>query len=205
MADAKETREIKGTPEKARKLVSDKAIELVRARKARKSDNRVFLYVVLVVFVIAMALLLSGAFKKKPAGSLASAVKRETKGAARRVRQGLADRPKKQTAPAAAGNLARKPAPRRQRERGVSRAERRRAPRERIPRQPRSKRSGSRRTAPESSVITVIGEGTALIGNRTVRSGDVIRGRIVRDIGADFIRLEYGGASYTLKVGDELP
>jgi hypothetical protein len=63
--------------------------------------------------------------------------------------------------------------------------------------------SSKLRTSP--NVVTAIGEGSAIIGNRPVHVGDVIRGRVILEIGADAVKVEYGGTIYTIRIGEALP
>ena len=164
---------------------------------------------VLVVLVIVLLLTI---FKKPAATStkLKAVARGETTRRARRAANASAgdgnepappSRPRTAAAPKAAPvRRERAPAPPRvQKERPV-RETRTSADRARALRT-ETKRSSTAR----NQVVTAISEGTAMIGRRSVREGDVIRGRVIQEIAADRIVVEYNGVSYGLSVGDALP
>ena len=65
--------------------------------------------------------------------------------------------------------------------------------------------AGRGKRSADTEELTAIGEGTAMFGKRTVRVGDVLRGRIVREIAADGVKLEYAGATFSVRIGEALP
>jgi len=211
MAEAKDS---KLTSDKAKKATQDKAVELVSGRRRRKRDSRTPYIVMAVIFVVILAALFFVILKRKPAGSAVAAKgKSAAKEGSRRSQKKAEGRSKIQKAEkpsSVTGSLAAEPPARRQRRADLSRGAKRRTPREKVSRQApergkKTRRAGGRGSTPKSWLVNGISEGTALIGGRAVRGGDVLRGRIIRDVGADYVRVEYGGATYSLRVGDQMP
>jgi hypothetical protein len=204
MVEAKEARK---PEEKKPKPTKDRAAELVARKKGRKGASNAPYYGIVFVFVIIVALILGMVFKPKPrkTGSLATA-KSDTR-ESRRVRkkdEAKADRKATRAAARTRTRTRRTPAERVERE-ARERPARKRGARVTEARERRPKRGTTRKATRGPQAVMAIFEGSALVGERTVRAGDVVRGRLVKEVGPDYIRVEYGGAAYTLRVGDELP
>jgi cytoskeletal protein RodZ len=222
MAGAKEK---KIAADKARKETRDRAIDLVTGRRRPKKDNKMMTFAIVAAVIVVVVGGLILVTRKKPAPApLASKTSRTTKssaenqGASRRAQKksDRSARSAKSDKPASpmTGSLSAAPAPRRVRVAAVphvraqkpQRPQRNQAQTQPAPRTKKDRSSGrTRQSAPGSWEVTGISEGTVLIGNRAAREGDVIRGRIVREVGADFVHVEYSGATYTLRVGDAMP
>jgi len=216
--------EVKGTKTPAAKPARDKAKAaaasksvqaLAGKRKAqrKKKDNAPVFYIAAGVFVVLLAAVSLGAFKKKPSAGLARSPKTADGAITRKARKASGDStaaPKKKPAArgAAAATATARRAPRasglRQRQPVASRPQRARPARVPGDRSRKPKQKTVRRVA-GSDRLTAIGEGTALIGDRTVRAGDVIRGRVIQEIGSDVVRVEYGGTVFTVRIGEALP
>ena len=214
--------EAKGTQTKTpnAKSASDKAQAASKSVKAlagkkktqqKKKDNRPVFYGAALVFVVLLTLVVTGGMKKKTAGGLVKSVKSAAGAVTRKARKAGDDSTatprKKPSAPGISAGAQRR-APRakglRQRQPLASRPRSARATRTPTDRTQRSKnQSGKQRTSPNT--VSAIGEGSAMIGNRPVHVGDVIRGRVVQEIGADAVKVEYGGTIYTIRIGEALP
>jgi predicted nucleic acid-binding Zn ribbon protein len=202
MAEVKVTKPVQ---DRLKKSPRDRSVELISVKRARKRDTKWPLYLIIAIFVIVMVLLVSGAMKKKPAGSRLATTKSRVKEAPGRGSKKDLKQPTTQARAQAPRAAPPRPAAERRRETGASRGERRRAARVKLGAKEKRASRGSVRQGSESGQITGIAAGAALIGRRTVRSGDVIGGRIIREVGPDFVRVEYGGVTYTLRIGEELP
>jgi hypothetical protein len=205
------------TPDKGRTDAASKSVAALTSRKRpAKRDNSKLVYAAAAVFAILVIVMLGAVLKKKPgsaassARSAAAAVTRKAKKAAGDVAEVTTGRKQRAATPspgAAAAPVARhtpRSAGLRSREPVASRRERVRTAR--VPREkPVRSRDKTSRRSTGADEVTAIGEGTALIGKRTVRVGDVIRGRVVREIGADFVKVEYGGTVFSVRIGEALP
>ncbi len=204
----------KSASDKAKAEAASKSVKaLAGKRKAhqKKKDNRPVFYGAAVVFVALLMLVVMGGMKKKAAGSLVKGVKSAAGAVTRKARKAGADSTatprKKPSAPGISAGAQRR-APRakglRQRQPVASRPRIARATRASTDRTQRSKnQSGKQRTSPNT--VSAIGEGSAMIGNRPVHVGDVIRGRVILEIGGDAVKVEYGGTIYTIRIGEALP
>ena len=199
MVEAKGTKD-KGTPAKKKG---------VRGRQPMSNKVPIVAAAVLLVAVAVVVVLM---LSKKPASG-GTAGRTATKDAPRRATKSgaaAAARPAASPAPSAA---ARSPASAARHPRVPPPAP---APRERPVREPRvatasprssksSNAAGRHSTVPRIQELTAISEGSALIGNRTAREGDVIKGCLIQEIATDRVTVVFQGASYTLHIGDQLP
>jgi hypothetical protein len=204
----------KSASDKAKAEAASKSVKALAGKKKaqnRKKDNRPMFYGAAFVFVALLALVVMGGMKKKAAGSLVKGVKSAAGAVTRKARKAGSDSTatprKKPSAPGISAGAQRR-APRakglRQRQPVASRPRKDRVARTPTDRTQRSRSPSSKlRTSP--NVVTAIGEGSAIIGNRPVHVGDVIRGRVILEIGADAVKVEYGGTIYTIRIGEALP
>ena len=203
------------TLDKGRSDAASKSVAALTSRKkVAKRDNSKLVYAGAAVFAILVIIMLSAVLKKKPgsaassARSAAAAVTRKAKKAADDPAVAATRRKKTPQPGATAAAPAERRTPRsaglRSREPVASRRERVRTAR--VPREKpvRTRDKASRRSS-GTDEVTAIGEGTALIGKRTVRVGDVVRGRVVREIGSDVVKIEYGGTIFSIRIGEALP
>jgi hypothetical protein len=221
--------EAKGTTTQTKSTVRPKAPASEKSKAASKSfaalsgrksvakkDSARTTYAVMAGVAILVVLLLAFALKKKPAAAggaktVAKEVTRKAKKAADDVAMAAAIK-KRHPAPVAAETPAATPAPKRtSRSAGIrsrqpvaSRTDRVRTPKVRRDRTTGSRRTGTKH-ATGSDELTAIGEGTAMFGKRTVRVGDVIRGRVIREITAEGVRLDYAGTTFSVRIGEVLP
>ena len=221
MVEAKGTGQAKTTApakpqDKEKSKAASKSVAALAGRKrTQKKDNTPIVYAAMAIFAVLMIAIFFFALKKKPGapGSMKPAAKevtRKARKAAVEATEAVASGRKKRRAPAAAAAAA--PAPKRtprtaglrSRQPVASRTERVRTPKVRRERTTGTRRSGSKRSA-TADELTAIGEGTAMFGKRSVRVGDVIRGRVIREITPEGVKLEYAGAIFSVRIGEAIP
>ena len=164
-------------------------------------------FIALGVVVVVVALLIGGVFKKKaaaPASHLST--KPPTRQAARQTAK-PDHAPAPSRTPGATRPAARTRTPGRERVARVLQDARQRtaAPTAARDAKGAGARTRSTKRGPEETQVTALSDGSALIGSRTVHSGDIVSGCIIRDITSDFVRVEKDGAVFTLTVGSQLP
>jgi hypothetical protein len=203
----------KAAPAKAKAEAASKSVKALAAKKKtqKKKDNRPLFYGGALVFAALLTIVVLSTMKKKPATNLVSGAKTAAQAVTRKVRKAAGDStaaPRKKPPAAAMSAAPSRGTARaeglRQRQPVVSRPTIARTPKTPADRTVRS-RSRSSRQSPSSNIVTAIGEGSAMVGNRPVHAGDVIRGRVIQEIGADAIKVEYGGTVYSVRIGEALP
>jgi hypothetical protein len=207
------TPDAKPGPDKAKAEAASKSVKALAGKKKalQKKDNRPLFYGVALVFAVLLTVVVLSAMKKKTTGGLVRSAKSATGEVTRKARKAGGDSavaPRKKSSAPRMSAKAQRHAPRakglRQRQPVASRPRKERAVRTPTDRTQRSRGQSSRqRTSP--NLVTAIGEGSAMIGNRPVHAGDVIRGRVIQEIGADAIKVEYGGAVFSVRIGEALP
>jgi hypothetical protein len=209
MVEAKGT---KSAADKTKAAAASKFVQSLAAKKkARRKDNRPLFYGAALVFAVVLTVVILSTLKKKPVTNLVKDARTAGQAVTRKARRAASD---STAAPRSRHPVAVMPAaparstPRdrglRQRQPVASRPSGARTSKAATDRASRS-RGQSSRQSPGSDIVTAIGEGSAMVGSRQVHAGDVIRGRIIQEIGADAIKVEYVGTVFTVRIGDALP
>lgn len=202
----------KAAPDKAKAQAASKSVKALAGKRKtqQKRDNRPLFYGAALVFAAVLTIVALSAFKKKPAANLvnsagtAGAVNRRVTNAAGDLTAAPRKKPSAGATSAAPARSTARDRGLRQREPVASRPQGGRAPKTPADRTSRSRDQSSRQGS-SSGILTAIGVGTAMVGSRPVQAGDVIRDRVIQEIGADAIKVEYNGTVYTVRIGDALP